>query len=111
MTWVVGGLIRDANIVVAILAVDAATLLLWRPVMPNRFKFPSKLIIFLCSTLLLLLPGNVLGQTAPVPVSSPQALNLASQALRALAGGTALADITIQANATYIAGSDEETGA
>jgi hypothetical protein len=78
--------------------------------MPSRFKSPSKLIIFLCSTLLLLLPGHVLGQNAPGPVSNPQALNLASQALRAIAGGTALADITIQANATYIAGSDEETG-
>jgi hypothetical protein len=67
-------------------------------------------MIFLYSVLLLLLPGGVLGQTVPVPVSSPQAIALASQSLRSLAGGTALIDITIQANANYVAGSDEETG-
>jgi hypothetical protein len=51
--------------------------------------------------------------TSPQPtaaVSDPAAIALASRALQALAGGTALSDVTLQANATYIAGSDEETG-
>ncbi len=48
--------------------------------------------------------------SAPTPVSSPAALALANQALRAVAGLTPLVDITMQAIATYIAGSDEETG-
>jgi hypothetical protein len=43
-------------------------------------------------------------------VSSPAAVSLASRALQSLAGATALTDITLQANANYIAGSDEETG-
>jgi hypothetical protein len=43
-------------------------------------------------------------------VSDPNAIALASRALQSLAGGTALSDITLQANATYIAGSDEEVG-
>lgn len=45
-----------------------------------------------------------------VAVSDPTAVALASRALQSLAGGTALSDITLQANATYVAGSDEETG-
>lgn len=44
------------------------------------------------------------------PTSSPNALALARQALQALAGGTALTDITLQASASYIAGSDQESG-
>jgi hypothetical protein len=43
-------------------------------------------------------------------VRDPNGVALASRALRALAGGTALTDITLQATATYIAGSDQETG-
>jgi hypothetical protein len=43
-------------------------------------------------------------------VSDPAAIALASRALQSIAGGTALSDVTLQANATYIAGSDEETG-
>lgn len=45
-----------------------------------------------------------------VATSSPTALALASQALKALAGGTALTDITLQASAAYTAGSDQESG-
>jgi len=78
--------------------------------MTKWFKIPRHLMISLCSVVLLLLAGRAPGQTVPVPVSSPQAVNLASQALQSLAGGTALTDITIQANAGYTAGSDEETG-
>jgi hypothetical protein len=43
-------------------------------------------------------------------VSDPNAVALASRALRSLAGGTALSDITLQGSATYIAGSDQESG-
>jgi len=78
--------------------------------MPKLFKIPSNMMIFLCSGLLFLLPGGVLGQTAPVPVRDPNAVALASRALQALVGGTMLQDITLQANATYIAGSDQEVG-
>ncbi len=78
--------------------------------MTKWFRIPRHLIISLPSVVLLLLAGRAPGQTAPVPVSNPQAVALASQALQSLAGGTALTDITIQANANYVAGSDEETG-
>jgi hypothetical protein len=44
------------------------------------------------------------------PVSNPSAVALASKALQALAGYTPLSDITIQAAANYVAGSDQETG-
>ena len=78
--------------------------------MTKRFELPAHLLLFLYCALLLLLPAGVAAQTVPVPVSNPQAIALASQSLRSLAGGTALTDITIQANANYVAGSDEETG-
>jgi hypothetical protein len=78
--------------------------------MPKPFKLPSQLIVFLCSALLLFLPGSLVGQTAPIIASNPNAVSLASQALQSMAGGTELTDITIQATANYIAGSDEETG-
>jgi hypothetical protein len=79
--------------------------------MTNRFKFPKKLMVFVFSALLLLLPGHVLGQSAPIPTRDPNAVALANRALQALAGGTALTDITLQATANYTAGSDQELGA
>jgi hypothetical protein len=58
-----------------------------------------------------LLPGGVLGQSSPTaPTRDPAAVALAGQALRALAGIAPLNDITLEASATYTAGSDEETG-
>ncbi len=45
-----------------------------------------------------------------LPQSDPQALTLAAQSLRALTGGTAIADVTLVGNVTSIAGSDMETG-
>jgi hypothetical protein len=45
-----------------------------------------------------------------VPASSPNAVALASRALQALAGGTTLTDVTLQANASLTLGSDQETG-
>jgi len=56
-------------------------------------------------------PAQAAASTQPTAtVSDPNAVALASRALQSLAGGAALSDITLQANATYIAGSDEETG-
>ena len=78
--------------------------------MTKRLKFPSNLMVFVYSALLLLIPGVGSGQTAPVAARDPNAVALASRALQALAGGTALNEITLQASATYIAGSDQETG-
>lgn len=46
---------------------------------------------------------------SPAPNLGP-ALTLASKALQAIAGGTALTDITMEGTATYIAGSDQEMG-
>jgi hypothetical protein len=62
--------------------------------------------------LILIIAAFLCGQAfSQTPVaSSPQAVNLASKALQSLAGGTALTDITLQANANYVAGSDEESG-
>ncbi len=72
--------------------------------MTNRFKFPKKLVVFAFSVLILLIPGVVLGQTAPAPARDPNAVAIANKALQALAGGTALSDITLPA------GSDQELG-
>lgn len=76
--------------------------------MTNRFKSLNNLTAIVYPILLLLIPSHILGQTAPF--RDPNALTLASKALQALAGGTSLTDITLQASATYIAGSDEEGG-
>ena len=76
--------------------------------MATPFKFFNNLMPFVCSTLILLIPGPVLGQT--VPVRDPNAVALASQALQALAGGTALTDITLQGSVTYRAASGPQAG-
>jgi hypothetical protein len=44
------------------------------------------------------------------PVSDPQAIALAQQSMAALTNGTAVTDVTLNGNATRIAGSDTETG-
>jgi hypothetical protein len=44
------------------------------------------------------------------PVSDPQALALAKQAMAALTNGIAVTDVTLTGTATWIAGSDNETG-
>lgn len=48
--------------------------------------------------------------TGTTPTRDPVALTLATQSLKALAGSTALTDITLQGTANYIAGSDFESG-
>lgn len=52
--------------------------------------------------------AQAFGQTPPV--SSPQALSLAAQSLRSLAGGTTLADVTMQATANYTFRAKNEVG-
>ena len=48
---------------------------------------------------------------APQTVTrDPQALSLIASALKALTGSVAITDVTLQATASYVAGSDEETG-
>jgi hypothetical protein len=59
--------------------------------------------------LVLIIPTGVNAQTQP-PASAPKALALASQSIAALTGGTVISDVTLTATATWIAGSDTETG-
>ncbi|MGH9327048.1 MAG: hypothetical protein ACRD2B_10255 [Terriglobia bacterium] len=64
---------------------------------------------FACAlAILVFIPAVLLSQSSPL--SSPQATALVSQAIQASAGSASLTDITLQAQATYIAGSDQETG-
>jgi hypothetical protein len=44
------------------------------------------------------------------PVSDPQAIMLAQQSIAALTNSISVADVTLTGNATWIAGSDKETG-
>lgn len=67
----------------------------------------SKYIGFLLALSFLPVPARP--QTA-APVRDPNALALASRALQALAGSTALSDISLSASAAFTAGSDQETG-
>lgn len=68
--------------------------------------FTRVLLSFFLTTLIL---SPIKAQTTG-PVRDPNGVALANRAIQALAGSTALSDITIQATATYIAGSDLETG-
>jgi len=67
----------------------------------------SRLCLAVLLVLFLLAP--VKAQTT-VPLRDPNAVALAGKALQALVGLTALNDITLQANAIYTAGSDQEMG-
>ena len=78
--------------------------------MVTKFKFLNRLMVFVCPSLILLIPGPALGQTNSAPVRDPNAVTIANQALQAVAGGTALTDITLQGSVSYSAGSDQETG-
>jgi hypothetical protein len=63
------------------------------------------LVFFL--TTLILSPMNA--QTT-APARDPQALTLIASSLKALTGSTTVNDVILQATASYVAGSDEETG-
>lgn len=51
-----------------------------------------------------------LGHGQSPPVSDPQALSLAAQSILGITGGAVVSDVTISGNATFVAGSDLETG-
>ena len=67
----------------------------------------NRLLLLLFLIILILVPASA--QTT-APVRDPQALSLIASALKALTGSTAVTDVTLQATASYVAGSDEETG-
>ena len=58
---------------------------------------------------LVAIPGLVLAQSQPT--SDPTALAFASQSIMAMTGGNPVSDVTLTGNSTWIAGSDNETGA
>jgi hypothetical protein len=66
----------------------------------------TRLVIHLF--LLLLNTSFTLAQNAPI--SDPQALSLVAQSIAAMTGGAVITDVTITGNATWIAGSDRQTG-
>jgi hypothetical protein len=68
--------------------------------------FPRLAILFFLTTLIL---SPIKAQTT-APVRDPQALTLIASSLKALTGGVAVNDVILQTTASYVAGSDEETG-
>ena len=70
----------------------------------NQLTCELTAAVLLCS----LCPGQA--SAAPqTAVRDPQAVTVVNSALQALSGSTAVTDITLLGNATYIAGSDQET--
>jgi len=65
--------------------------------------------IFRCFLLILASSYLLFSQDQP-PVSDPKAVVLATQAISALTNGVAVSDVTLTGDATWIAGSDKETG-
>src|ERR1700719_1026031 len=53
-------------------------------------------------------PAQTMGPSSPA--RDTQALTLANQALKALTGGLAITDATVQGSSNFIAGSDQESG-
>ena len=66
-----------------------------------------RIVLVFISTILFLSP---LKAQATAVTRDAQALSVISSALKALTGTTSVTDVTLQATATYVAGSDEETG-
>jgi hypothetical protein len=54
--------------------------------------------------------ANARAQSSSSPTRDAQAVSIATQALQALTGGLTVTDSTVQATASFIAGSDQETG-
>jgi hypothetical protein len=68
-------------------------------------------ILALASALLFCSLGATQATAAPQAATrDPQALTLIASSLQALTGGVAITDVTLQASAAYVAGSDEESG-
>jgi hypothetical protein len=63
-----------------------------------------------CSPLFLLFLVSPTFSQNKIPVSDPQAVALATKTMAALTNGLAVTDVTLSANVTWIAGSDNETG-
>jgi hypothetical protein len=72
--------------------------------MQTRVVRTSLLFILTCCNSHLLFSEDL------IPVSDPQALTLAQQSNAALTSGVVVSDVTLTGNATWIAGSDIETG-
>ena len=67
----------------------------------------ARIVFVLFLTTLILSP--IKAQTTS-PVRDPQALSLIASSLKALTGSVTVSDVVVQATASYVAGSDEETG-
>jgi hypothetical protein len=67
----------------------------------------ARLVFVLFLTTLILSP---LAAQTTSPVRDPQALTLIASSLKALTGSVTVSDVIVQATASYVAGSDEETG-
>jgi hypothetical protein len=65
-----------------------------------RFGFALFLVFYFAS----------LASAQNPPASDPQALNLVAQSIVAMSGGNPISDVTLTGNATWVAGSDLETG-
>jgi hypothetical protein len=68
----------------------------------------NRLPLVLLHVVVLALSVSSLSQNAPA--SDPQALAFAAQSMTAMLGGSSVSDIALTGNATWIAGSDTETG-
>lgn len=67
----------------------------------------TRVVLLFSLTSLIITP---LKAQTPAPVRDPNAVALVNKALQALAGSMALTDVTIAGTATYVAGSDQESG-
>src|SRR5262252_4829468 len=65
----------------------------------------AALVAVMC---LMLSTSFVLAQTPPT--SDPQALSFANQSIAALTQGNVISDVTVSGNATWISGSDNQSG-
>ncbi len=67
-------------------------------------------IALLFSSVVVCASSQTTSQTQPTPTSDAQAVSLAQQSIAALTGGASIGDVTLNANAISILGSDNETG-
>ena len=67
-------------------------------------------VLYLFLLLWLIVASSLLSAQGQPPVSDPKAVALASQAIVALTNGVSISDATLSGDATWIAGSDKETG-
>ena len=86
---------------------------MWKPTRPSLVSVLCQALIFVFASVLLFC-SLVARQAIAAPqtvVRDPQALTLIASSLNALTGGVAVNDVILQTTATYVAGSDEESGA